>query len=62
MVKKSVVGEIGLHDTTFQLVEEGRARTAEILKKQLHVRIMKSKDPKELVTFGVVFNGFEIEL
>lgn len=33
-----------------------------MLKRQLHVRIMKSKDPKEFVTFGVVFNGFNIEL
>lgn len=43
-------------------MEEDRARTAEILKRQLHVRIMKSKDPKEFVTFGVVFNGYNIEM
>lgn len=55
-------GEIKPPDTTPQLVEEDRARTAETLKRQLHVRIMKSKDPKEFVTFGVVFNGFSIEL
>lgn len=55
-------GEIKPPGTTSHLVEEDRARTAEILKRQLHVRIMESKDPKEFVTFGVVFNGFNIEL
>ncbi len=55
-------GEIKPPGTTSQLVDEDRARTAEILKRQLHVRIMKSKDSKEFVTFGVVFNGFNIEL
>ncbi|KAI8887133.1 hypothetical protein K501DRAFT_176195, partial [Backusella circina FSU 941] len=55
-------GETKPPGTNSQLVEEDRARTAEILKRQLYVRIMKSKDPKEFVTFGVVFNGFNIEL
>lgn len=55
-------GEIKPPDTASQLVEEDRARTAETLKRQLHVRITKSKKTKEFKTFGVVFNGFEIEL
>ncbi|KAI9020150.1 hypothetical protein CLU79DRAFT_690578, partial [Phycomyces nitens] len=50
-------GEIKFPGTTSQLSEEDRARIAEMLKRQLHVRIMKSKDPKEFVTFGMVFNG-----
>ncbi|GAA5816938.1 hypothetical protein MFLAVUS_010473 [Mucor flavus] len=54
--------EIKAPNTSSQLVEEGQARTAEILERQLYVRIMKSKDPKEFATFGVVFNGFNIEL
>jgi hypothetical protein len=44
-------GEIKPPGTTSQLVKEDRARTAEILKRQLHVRIMKSKYPKEFVYF-----------
>jgi hypothetical protein len=55
-------GEIKPPGTTSQLAEEDWAKTAKILKRQLHVRVMKSKDPKEFVTFGVVFNGFNIEL
>ncbi|KAI9262506.1 hypothetical protein EDC94DRAFT_95841 [Helicostylum pulchrum] len=37
------------------------ARTAEMLKRQLHGRTIKSKYEKEFVTFGIVFNGFDIE-
>ncbi|KAG1453065.1 hypothetical protein G6F46_009356 [Rhizopus delemar] len=55
-------GEIQFPGTTTQLVEEDRARTAEIFKRQLYVRIRKSKDPEEFVTFGMVFSGFNIEL
>ncbi|RCH82235.1 hypothetical protein CU098_007197 [Rhizopus stolonifer] len=55
-------GEIKPPGTTSQLVEEDRARTSELLKRQLHVRFMKSKDPKQFVTFDAVFNGFNIEL
>lgn len=55
-------GEIKPPGTIPQLVNEDRARTAETLKRQLHGRIMKSKDQKEFVTFGMIFNGFDIEL
>lgn len=55
-------GEIKPEGTTYQLVEEDQARIAETLKRQLHVRIMKSKDRKDFKTFGMVFNGLDIEL
>ncbi|KAI9267025.1 hypothetical protein EDC94DRAFT_692268 [Helicostylum pulchrum] len=58
--------EIGARETKLpgiyeKLIEEDRTRTAEILKRQLHVRIMKSKDRKEFRTFGMAFSGFDIE-
>ncbi|KAI8976048.1 hypothetical protein BDB01DRAFT_728193 [Pilobolus umbonatus] len=43
-------------------MEEDHARTAKTLKRQLHARIMNAKDTKEFKTFGVIFNGFSIEL
>lgn len=55
-------GEIKPPGTTSQLVEEDWARMAEMLKRQLYARIMKSKDPKEFVTFSIIFNEFNIEL
>ncbi|GAA5800723.1 hypothetical protein HPULCUR_006159 [Helicostylum pulchrum] len=50
-------GEIKPPGTSFRLLEEDRARSAEILKQQLYVRMLKSKNPKEFVTFG-----YDIEL
>jgi hypothetical protein len=44
-----------------QLVEEGRARMVE-LKRQLHVHVMRSKNPKGFSAFGLMFNGLSIEV
>ncbi|KAL0088628.1 hypothetical protein J3Q64DRAFT_1340482 [Phycomyces blakesleeanus] len=55
-------GEIKTPCPTSQLLEEDRSRIAETLKRQLHARIMKSKDVKEFFTFGIIFDGFNIEL
>lgn len=44
------------------VVEKDRARAAELLKTWLHVLVMKSKDLKEFVSFGIAFDGFDIEL
>ncbi|KAI9028825.1 hypothetical protein CLU79DRAFT_514073 [Phycomyces nitens] len=55
-------GEIKPMGTTPQLINEDRARTVETLKRQIHGRILKSKNQKEFMTFGLIFNGFDIEL
>ncbi|KAI8085963.1 uncharacterized protein B0P05DRAFT_28991 [Gilbertella persicaria] len=55
-------GEVKTANTSFYLLEEDRARMAETLKRQLHVRMMKSKKTKEFVSFGILFDGFKIEL
>lgn len=55
-------GEIKPPGTSESLVETDRARIAEIMKRQLHVRMMKSKDIKEHITFGIIFDGFNVEL
>lgn len=55
-------GEIKPPGATSQSIEEDRARTSESMKRQLHTRILKSKDTKEFMTFGLVFSGLDIEL
>ncbi|CAO3606959.1 unnamed protein product [Cunninghamella blakesleeana] len=54
-------GEIKLPGTYISLAEEVRARIAEVLKRQLHRRII-SKEKKEFATFGMMINGYDIEL
>lgn len=55
-------GEVKVCNHNSSLLDNDRARIAETLKRQLHVRIMKCKDPEQMVTFGMFCNDHDIEL
>lgn len=55
-------GEVKVCNDNPSLLDNDRARIAKTLKRQLHVRIMKCKDQKHMVTFGMFCDGHEIEL
>lgn len=55
-------GEIKTKGTSLSLLEEDRARIAEIMKRQLHVRIMKAKSEKEFITFGIFIYDIRMDV
>ncbi|CAO3700154.1 unnamed protein product [Rhizopus stolonifer] len=55
-------GEVKVGNVTHSLLENDRARIIETMKRQMHVRIFKSKGIKEIKTFGIFCNNYDIEL
>ncbi|KAG1169876.1 hypothetical protein G6F46_003049 [Rhizopus delemar] len=55
-------GELKPFGKAKELIEIDRARIGEVCKRQLHVRMWKSKSMKEHVTFGILLAGYQLEL
>ncbi|KAI9468468.1 MAG: hypothetical protein EXX96DRAFT_590738 [Benjaminiella poitrasii] len=55
-------GEVKVYNDNYSLLDNDRARIAETMKRQLHVRIMNCKEQKEMMTFGMFCNVYDIEL
>ncbi|KAG1056594.1 hypothetical protein G6F43_001539 [Rhizopus delemar] len=55
-------GELKPFGKAKELIEIDRPRIGEVCKRQLHVRMWKSKSMKEHVTLGILLAGYQLEL
>lgn len=55
-------GEIKPYNASEELVDIDRCRIAESCKKQLHQRLLVARSDKELITYGIMISGKQVQL